>query len=693
MILTPRIGQILLILLKQDEPMSEKNLADEIQVSKRTVQREIAYIDNVLQKYGIKLCSKTGVGIWTEGEQAYKQSLIEEIQSQSVSEYVDKDFRRESLKMELLKASEPRKLYYFANKFAVSDSTVRKDLERIEPWFGGFNIKIDKKPGRGVALIGREIDFRNAIKEFLAKHIDEPTITKLINRDEGALTKTENVKAIKEEYKFLNHKILDRVVLCFESISNDEMNLLTNQSYIGLILHTTIAIERVENGEVIEYNEELTNRLIKEEEYDLAMLIVDSIEDEFSLEMPDAETTNICLHIMAAKKQVVDTVPDGQEIGKLVQQMIVEYDPHMALELLEDEALVQGLEAHLKPTIIRIRHHMKIVNPHLDQLKQEYPEVYKKCENASSILASYVGEVIPDAEVGFLAFHFGAAVVRRQNRVGKRRKVAIGLVCGSGIGVSRLMVSKIEKVFGQRVELSAYGIAELTPYVIERNDFFVSNLDLSQLAADVLVVIPLLPESDLKRIDQKISAYEYTPKKNKKEPDFIKKMDELSYLSSTIKDVIGEFRVIKLSREGDFEELVNETVGKLVVESINEKRVREALLEREQLATQILPELGIGLLHAKTFGVHKPQVAVAKPITGEHFTDEHMQGARSLLIMLAPSSSHKQENANLLGYISQNLIEDDQLLDVIRKGNEQEIRAHLTRLLKQYFNQYLERIE
>ena len=64
MYFTPRLKQILLILLRRENSISVQSLADEIGVSKRTVQRELNHIEGSLKDFDISFMSKTGVGIW-----------------------------------------------------------------------------------------------------------------------------------------------------------------------------------------------------------------------------------------------------------------------------------------------------------------------------------------------------------------------------------------------------------------------------------------------------------------------------------------------------------------------------------------------------------------------------------------------------------------------------------------------------
>lgn len=64
---TPRMQQILLIMLNEDKVISVKNLAERMNLSKRTVQRELEYLGRALKEYHVEFCSKTGTGVWLEG--------------------------------------------------------------------------------------------------------------------------------------------------------------------------------------------------------------------------------------------------------------------------------------------------------------------------------------------------------------------------------------------------------------------------------------------------------------------------------------------------------------------------------------------------------------------------------------------------------------------------------------------------
>ncbi|HHX12306.1 MAG TPA: PRD domain-containing protein, partial [Clostridiales bacterium] len=373
---SPRLRQILLIMLKEDQIIAVKSLADQIKVSKRTVQRELEYTASSLSDFAVSIQSKTGMGIWLEGDAADKERLYKVLQEEDVLESYDKDERRKRLILEILKDCSPKKLYYYSNILGVSEATISNDMEAIEGWFETFNLTMLRKQGYGVALEGSEKDYRKAVRKFIDENIGSKMIINLFNEKERTFF---DVIGNKEDniYKLLNNEILKGVVTCFLSIKDKRILRLTENSYIGLILHVTIAINRILQSEIIENNEELIERFQDDDDYDLALRIVNSLEEEFQIEIPDIEITYICLHIKGSKLQYVtqngaeiESQSERDEILRFINGMIDIYDENYAYELKQDDEFIIGLLAHLQPTFIRLRNHMNISNPLLKEIKE-----------------------------------------------------------------------------------------------------------------------------------------------------------------------------------------------------------------------------------------------------------------------------------------------------------------------------------
>ncbi len=695
--ITPRVQQLILILLDQNNPISVNALAAEIGVSKRTVQRELGYIEYYLAKQKLTLRSKTGVGVWIE-ESEGRERLKNQLLDSQEDDYSDRLVRQKRLQYELLKSRTPKKIYYYANTLGVSETTVSKDLEQVQKKLDSYCIEIIKKPGFGVCLEGKETDFREAIHDYFVENIDTPLLTALFEREDGSEKNILDYKNIKREYQVLDGEILNRVITCFSSLKDTYFGELTQDSYIKLVIHATIALERIQSNELIE-GKCLENEIsMGDDNYKLAVLTVESLEKEFEIEIPVVEITYIYWHLKGAKLQKPKTETDLSKalntlsMEEVARELIVAFDEGTASLFLADEEFVSGLVSHLSPTIVRLQHHMTIENQHLDEIKTTYPDVYEKCLRVGKCLQAITGKVVPETEVGLLAIHFSAALVKREVIREARRTVDIGVICASGIGISRLMVSKLEKLLKSRARFTTYGANDLNEFTISSMDFFVSTIPAHREGVDIIYSTPLLSERDLSSIEEKVSYYECTPKKEESDKKFSNQLEVINKVTANIKEMIAEFRCIYVHQDASFKELVIMASEEITPYLARQKDICQRIQDREEIATQIIQELGIGLLHSITIGVTRPSFYVVKPRSGEFFSDIYMRQAKACVVLLLPDDEYKLQNRELLGYISEKLVDQEVFLNAIWREGTEEIRVILEKILKAYFLKFIENL-
>ncbi|MBO5485674.1 MAG: PRD domain-containing protein, partial [Eubacterium sp.] len=386
-------------------------------------------------------------------------------------------------------------------------------------------------------------------------------------------------------------------------------------------------------------------------------------------------------------KNIIDI--ENKEIKQLVNEMIDTFDADKAYLIKQDDEFIQGLLAHLQPTLIRLQYGMQIQNPVLEDIRSHYPEIYARCEKVAEVLQRYTGKRVPEEETGYLTVHFGAALVRLEERKEKIRKVSIGVVCSSGIGISRLMSSKLLKVFRDRVSVTAYGKNDITPFVASKVDFFVSSIPMEQMETPVLFVNPLLNAEDMQKIQQMVYKYERIPLKQKEEDVFSRQLEEINLVAAQIRTVIKYLDFFKVDNRITFEELLIAVGERMSPYSDRRDLIREDILRREQIATQVFAELGFALLHACTKGVVRPEFAVCMTRDLDAYRDPYFKGIKFVFIMLVPEDENLKVNRDIMGYISSMLIEDYEFLDIAARGNQEEIRSAVSRNLKKYFNKYL----
>lgn len=692
--LAPRMKQIFQVLLGETSAVSVKYLAEQVGVSKRTVQRELEYIDSSLKGYEIRFFSKTGVGVWLEGSEEEKDRLRQEIQSGDEYDVSNREERRKRLILEILKEKGLKKLYYYSSQFKVSEATASTDLEAIEAWLNKYGLYVSRKPGSGISVEGSEENYRRAICAFINENMDTRVVREAYEETDKASVRCESLKK-SNIGQILNDDIMKRVMDCITGMDNARVLTLTENSYVGLIIHISIAINRILKNEVIEPGNGWEKYITEDEDYRLAKAIVRELEEEFEIRIPEVEISYICLHIKGAKHEKIQWGDQDQlklenrELQKLVNLMIDAFDSENGYLLRQDDEFIQGLLAHLQPTLIRLMHGMQIQNPVLEDIQKNYTDIYEKCKNVAKVLEESTGKTVPDEEIGFLTVHFGAALVRLEGRKENIRKVHVGVICSSGIGISRLMSSKLEKVFKDRMEITAYGKNDITPYVEGKTDFFISSIPMERQDAPMIFVNPLLNDEDMEKIRRMIYQFERLPEKHKETNEFTTQLEEINLVAAQINTIIKYMEFFKVDDQITFEELLVAIGEKLSPYSDRQEMIREDLMKREQISTQVFAEFGFALLHTRTKGVIRPSFNVCMTKNLGPFKNPYFKGITIVFIMLVPFDANLRVNNDILGYISSILIEEYEFYDTVLTGQKEVIRAALSKYLKKYFNKYL----
>lgn len=691
--ITPRMKQILLALLKETEPVSIKYLAEETGISKRTVQRELEGVHDVLLPYGMEFASKTGVGVWLAGDESGRDRLLAEVASGDDYDASNKEDRRKRLVLEILREKGLRKLYYYSRKFGVSEATISTDLEAVEAWLARQGLAMVRKPGSGIEVEGTEENYRRAIRFFLGENIDTKLFRQLYDSDSG----DSYYAAIKKKHlsKLLDNDIVRRVHECLAGVDNDRMKNLTENAYDGLVIHLAIAINRILQKDVIQVSEDWQDRLPQDEDYDLAVDIATELEAEFEVDIPKLEIGYICLHIKGAKHEKIQ-LPHGEkielagrELQLFVNDLIDAYDPQQAYLLKQDDDFMQGLLAHLQPTIVRLVHGMNIQNPVLEDIKENYGDIYARCQQVAKVLEEKVGKRVPEEEIGFLAVHFGAALVRLEGRREQIRRVQAAVVCSSGIGLSRLMAAKLEKVFKDRMEMTTYGKYDITPAVEEKIDFIISSLQLEDVHVPVVYVNPLLSKTNIEEIRCLIYQFERLPRKDVQQDRLTAQLDKVNLTAARISSIIKHLKCFRLPAEVTFDQLLFAIGERMAIQPERQEMIVDDLARREQISSQIFAEFGFALLHTRTMGVKRPSFAVCLPEKGQAFGDKAFKQIGVVFIMLVPLDDDLKVNTGIMGYISSMLIEETDFLTTAASGDEECIRRELSGHLNRYFKEYL----
>lgn len=707
---TPRTQQILEILLGGKGPVSKQDIADTLGVSKRTVQREFGFLENDIKQYGLRLVNRKGKGIVIAGELQNIEKLRQDIEKNSGVEAAGREERRKHLLFELLRDREPRKLYYYSEMLGVSETTVANDMEVLGEWFSRNNLEVIRRPGYGVVLSGSEADYREAMRRFIHENGPqrfEKRNAKETRNAEAAITDILLTAADSGIYSLLNNDILVRVYNILSNMDEPMLHQLAENALTGLAIHIAIAIDRVQKGAVLEAKEKGFEDLASWEGYDLAARILREMEEEFQITIPGVELSYILLHLRGSKiaysrtagdkKAGDDAVMrqmrgiDEEKLLDMIDEMIEIFNPSISYELKCDEDFVRGLLVHLRPVIVRLFNHMNIFNPILKDIREEYPDVFRRCAKAAKVIEHETHEVVHDEEIGFLAMHFGAAEERILERQKAARRVVIGVICASGFGVARLMLTKLSNHLGDKATFRAYGKDEITKRVIEDTDFFVSTLNLDSLGIDCVRVSPLITASDLTQIEYRIKGYGQV-RRRRQETNFVLQMDEVGVIAGDLSSLIRKYRHYEIAPNVNFRELLRVLSMQVTDSLAAAAKVINSVTERERLNSQIFPEMGFCLLHCRTDAVTETVFVSCSPRGNDKFTDPTLKGISAAVMMLMPIDDNRRVHSDVLGRISGAFIKNEAFLHAVQQGTEDEVRTELTHELRLFFTEYVEKL-
>lgn len=669
-----RLVQILFLLLRSDKPIPAGILAENFQVSKRTIFRELRNADNYLKEYNLKLDTKSKKGVRIIGDESNEGKLIDELKNLEYIDPQNKEERHNRLILELLKQQEPQKIYYYSSILRVSEGTIGNDLDNVEKWFSKNNIRLVRKSGFGIYLDYKEEDYRKACMSYVYQNQDDPfnRLSDLIEPD-----------------------IVNKIIASMKQVRNNRLSGMVESSYIELIIYLSIMTKRILIGKknIREKNMNLTNKNIKD--YQFVIELISLLSEQFSAEYTTTDIIDVYIYIKGAKLQNIneseDVIGTEPNIRYMIYEMIQQYDNTIAYQLKQDTDFIRGLIAHIRPTIVRLKHGIEIQNPFQDEIKNLYPKVYEKSQKAAKVIEDKFNVKIPEQELGLLAIHFGGAEVRLKNNYKFRRKVNVGVICSSGIGISALLSSRISNIFHDKIRIRTLSLSDLSSNKIQDIEILISTFELNISKYNYIKVNAMLTEKDVLLISKGIENVLKSTKPNKsyEEVNTLTQIKKINLISKEISSIIKNFDIYTVNSHIKLDEIMN-FVSKIIGDNQDSKNyIYNDLKKREKLSAQVIPEFGFVLLHAKTKGVDESKFILIKPEL-DHFKDEYFLKSKVVVVMLIPEGDPRDVSA--ISNISSALFEDESFLNDIKNGNKRAIKSYIEDVLKEYLAEQIKNL-
>lgn len=682
--ITARQKKILIRLCSEYKYVTISSIAKKLSISSRTVLRELKDIHLWIESYGCSLEKKAGIGIRLKGTVEARKDILKDLEKgKEVKSYSPKE-RQIMILGELLQNNEPVKLFVFTKMLNVTEGTVSHDLDKVEEWLKDYSLNLVRKPGLGVYMEGQESEIRKAIANLIYENINEAQLLNLIRENLSTEVNTRE--------RLLNLIEKDTIRKLEALIFEHEEALdysLTDNAYIGLLVHLALAIQRIKKNEKISMDKAYLKELKGYGEFEIAANLAEKISKVFNIEIPEEETGYITMHLRGSKS--FESKGENTVLEALAKEMIKVAEVETGSFLEYDEPSLTGLISHLEPAINRLKMNMDIRNPLLQEIKEHYSELFMLAAKCVVPIENYLVMKLPDSEIAYIAMHLGAALERKPS--GRKKVFKAAVSCPTGMGTSSLLATRIQK------EYDNIQVAEIISslHVKERSltdkgvDFIISTVPIEAVLLPVVVVNPLLFDKDKDKLEALIKQLKNKPAANAKTQsstiDLKEKLSRLNIYAEGILQVLNNFFLYHYAGFSTMEEVIEEVSSKLSTDKDNSLQIQKDLIAREEKGSTVLSGFGAALLHCKTSGVDKlyfGAVRINKGLYSLNSEDENEQ-IKLVIIMLAPEHCHKQ-HIEIMSLLSSKLIEAPDFLVSLQKGSEKEVYKKLNNYLEEFYN-------
>ncbi|MEK3978963.1 PRD domain-containing protein [Psychrobacillus sp. FSL K6-2836] len=683
--ISSREKMIIEALIVEQEEITIKELSKKIDVSSRTIQRDLNNVQSILDSYQLELIRKSGVGVQIIGNEQRKQELVHQLKKFTQREYTLEE-RLTLILCILYEAADPVKLYSLSKDLGVSISTVSADLMKLEEQLQPVQLSILKKRGYGVELSGTENAKRRAISYALSKTLKEEGLFSLIK--EKIHQKSSNYEdPISERLMHLvDREKLGMIEEAMKDLYPDFSLSMTDSAYVGLIVHLALAIERILQGENITIDEAYLKQISLEPEYPIAKKIINMLMDRFEVDIPEAEVGYITMHLQGAKLRQQEGVlveASNLELYRQAKRLIREMEKQTGFHLSDNESLLEGLVTHLKPAIYRIEQNMGIVNPLLEEIQTNYADLFDQVKAAARKVFPKL--LVPNEEIGYLVMHFGSALI---GVLGKGDLKAY-IICSSGIGTSKLLASRLLREIQEISEVANISVFELNKLAdtITDRDLIISTIYLQDFHREYIMVNPFLTTEEINQVQlyarRKMLVQKAHPSVKESHPTvdiLTEKIEKLHYYSGVMLRILTNFRLSLLKQQSTVKQYIQEFCALLEDSQIIEEKelVVEALLEREKSGGIGIPGTKLALYHTRNEYVQKPSFTIHKLehtiwIKGMDGSDVEVD---TLLVLLSPESL-STAGLEVLSLISTLVIQNEQSIQLFETGDESQIHSFL----------------
>ncbi len=477
----------------------------EFNVSQRSIRNDIKEINSTIEKSPKLEIDEHGRIIFANGEVdlEYIKSLFD--QENLYTYRLSQEERQTIIAMILLNTKDYQTIASLSECVSMSRNTINNDMEKVKNWFFENRLDLMATKSNGFKVNGNEKQIRFGMVKLLMLN---GHVTLQYEDSENSIFFRLLLKELDQKQR-LSHieKIINK--------NEQEFGLeLADFSYKEVLYYCLVLVYRIENSQDIERVDSTASK--ESTRYQFARSIADEFESEFDISIDESEIYELVelLRSQSYIKNMSSNHNNGNdnifetEIEEFIRKIAVIFRINFHLEF----HLYDMLICHMLTTVRRVRRGHTIVNPLLEQLKSQYPGVFKSIKQSIKGLEESVGIEFCENEISFITMYVVTVLEATRS---ERMKINTVIVCNSGQGTAQLVFRKLQNANSRINVVDIVSSRQVNDMDYADIDLIVSTVALKDMIRPYILVDALISEKDFLNIQSAIS--EIVHKKSQEE--------------------------------------------------------------------------------------------------------------------------------------------------------------------------------
>lgn len=668
-----REKKILSLMLEYPNGVTQEELMTQLQISRRTLYREIASIEKTLQALDIQIIKPRGAGYRILGESTSLDKLKQQLNEVQEDIFTNNVKRQGAIVCSLLFQDEEVTIESLAIDFQVSVATIVSDLQTIETSLVEYRLQLIRLKARGIKIEGDEKAKRQILGNLIFNGVSEYDFFHYL--DKLTAEKTH----LKSGNFFLDLLSMDSLFLAKTSIyqlPNHILSNITDNQLQRILILLTLSIDRMRTNHVLTKAPEQEART---DTIQLANQLMVKVATFLHQSIPNQEVRLFAYQLEGInykQPQNIFIETYDVELSYQIKEFIRMVSQLSEYDFRKDEQLFKDLMAHMSAAVKRSTNALQTpANPLLEKVKVKYAWITEAIQ--TSLKQIFGQHCFSDDEVGYIVIHFATSLERHP----VSRDLSVLVICSSGIGTARILESRIRKYLPEFQTVKIGKISEMSRLNYKAFDLILATIFLPGFPIPYKVISPLLLEDEIAEIKSQLYKIEPRQEKSSKERTQSSlsnqqvSFQEIYEAMKLANDLLGNFDLKQVKAQPTIEatlaQIIQDLSGTIVHDS---QAVTQRVIDRYLIAPIGIPQTNMALFHCADEEILEPYFAIYELDHTFSIPSMDRKGIllKRILLMLAPEPMSENQRA-LLGQISSSIIESDLNTQIYMHGTKEEV--------------------